>query len=209
MTTINPLIPKNARQLFIDGPVGMLDCLELSPADEVLGVAIVAHPDPKGGGTNTNKIVQTTAKTLTQKGYLCYCPNLRGVGLSDGIHDMGIGEVADAKAIHDFIRKQYPNLPLILAGFSFGTSVVSNLAKNVDYKQLILIGPAVSRYPVIVTDVTKTIVIHGEEDEVISLSEVFEWGRKNNQPIIWYPSTGHCFHGKIVGLANLLVQLIL
>lgn len=209
MTTTNPLIPKNARQIFIDGPVGRLDCLELSPAGDVIGIAIIAHPDPKGGGTNTNKIVQTIAKVLTQKGYLCYCPNLRGVGLSDGVHDMGIGEVADAKAIHNFIRKEHPNVPLILAGFSFGTSVVSNLAIQVEYKQLILIGPAVSRYHVTVTDITKTIVIHGEEDEVIPLAEVFKWGRENNQAIIWYPSTGHFFHGKIIGLSNLLSQLIL
>ncbi len=205
----NPLIPKNAREILIDGPVGKLECLELSPAGDIIGIAIVAHPDPKGGGTNTNKIVQTTAKALTQKGYLCYCPNLRGVELSDGVHDMGIGEVDDTKAVHDFIRKQHPNSPLILAGFSFGTSVVSNLARQVDYKQLILIGPAVSRYPVIITDVTKTIVIHGEEDEVIPLTDVFEWGRKNSQPIIWYPATGHFFHGKLIGLANLLGQLIL
>ncbi len=209
MTTINPLIPKNARQIFIDGPVGSLDCLELSPSGDVVGIAIVAHPDPKGGGTNTHKIVQTMAKVLTKKGYLCYCPNLRGVGESDGVHDMGIGEVADAKAIHDFIRKHYPDLPLILAGFSFGTSVVSNLARQVDHKQLILIGPGITRYLVVVPDVAKTCVIHGEEDDITPLAAVLEWGRTNNQPIIWYPSTGHFFHGQLIGLANLLSQLIL
>lgn len=208
MQTTNPLLPKNARQLFIDGPVGRLDCLELHPAGDIIGVAIVAHPDPKGGGTNTHKIVQTTAKVLTQKGYLCYCPNLRSVGLSEGIHDMGIGEVDDAKAIHDFIRKSYPNLPLILAGFSFGTSVVSNLARQVDHKQLILIGPGITRYPVVVPDIAKTCVIHGEDDEITPLKAVFDWGRENNQPIVWFPATGHFFHGKLIGLANLLSQLI-
>jgi alpha/beta superfamily hydrolase len=121
---------------------------------------------------------------------------------------MGVGEVDDARAIHDFIRTKHPDVPLILAGFSFGTSVVSQLAAKVSYKQLILIGPAVSRYPVIVTDSTKTCVIHGEEDEVIPLTDVLDWGRSNNQPIIWFPNTGHFFHGKLIGLTNLLNQLV-
>ena len=208
MQNLNPLMPKNARQISINGPVGKLDCLELSPSGQIKGIAIVVHPDPKGGGTFTNKVVQTMAKVLNQHDYICYCPNLRGVGLSEGEHDMGVGEVDDAKAIHDFIRSSYPELPLILAGFSFGTSVASQLAALVEHQQLILAGPAVTRYKVVVPDVKKTIVIHGENDEVIPLHNVLEWARQFSQPVIWFPDSGHFFHGKLVGLANILQQLV-
>ena len=203
ITTV--LIPKNAQQIFINGPEGQLDCLKLSPlGGEARGIAIIFHPDPKGGGTYTNKIVQTIAKVLTNKGYLCMCPNLRGVGMSDGTHDFGIGELVDAKAIYNYLRQHYPNLPLVLAGFSFGTSIASHLATIVEYKKIILVGPAVSKYTVSIGNIAKTIVIHGENDEIVPPELVEQWSRDNEVPVIWFPNTGHFFHGKIVSLQNVL-----
>lgn len=206
--TPNILMPKNARQLMINGPEGILDTLELSPKETPIGVAIVIHPDPKGGGTYTNKIVQTTAKVLNQKGYICYCPNLRGVGMSDGTHDMGIGEVNDAMAVYDYVRQLYPDLPLVLAGFSFGTSVASNLALQVEHQKLILIAPAVTRYSVVIPDKNKTLVIHGTEDEVISFTDVSKWATEHDIPISTFMQTGHFFHGKLVQLQNYLAQIV-
>ena len=218
-------IPKNAKQLFINGPKGQLDCLELLPTNKneldsnsqkndiyvtnefgASGVAIIFHPNPVEGGTNTNKIVQTIAKVLTQKGYICYCPNLRGVGLSAGEHDFGNGEVADGMAVHKYVREHYPNLPLVLAGFSFGTKIASNLAHQVDYTKLILVGPAVTRHDITIENSNKTIVIHGDEDEVIPFLDVLKWSKTQNQAIISFPNTGHFFHGKLVQLQNLLNQ---
>ena len=199
------LLPRNARQLFIQGPAGQLDCLELLPnTEDTSGIAIIFHPNPLDGGTNTNKIVQTLAKTLNNKGYLCYCPNLRGVGLSDGVHDFGNKEVDDGMAIHQYLREKYPNLPLILGGFSFGTKVASGLAYKVDYQKLILIGPAVTKYQITIENPAKTIVIHGDEDEIIAFSEVLNWSKVQNQPIITFPNTGHFFHSKLVQLQNIL-----
>ena len=211
--SLNVLLPKNAKQIFIPVRVGNLDCLVLSPIniptsklDYPTGVAIIFHPNPLEGGTYTNKIVQTIAKALNNKGYLCYCPNLRGVGMSNGVHDYGVGEIDDALDIHNYIRQDYPDLPLILAGFSFGTAVASGLAAQIEYKKLILVGPAVTRFKVIAPNKTKTIVIHGQDDEVISLDSVLKWGEEHNLPIICYPNTGHFFHGKLVGLQNLLAN---
>ena len=85
---------------------------------EFSGIAIIFHPNPVGGGSYTNKVVQSIAKTLNNRGYLCICPNLRGVGLSDGTHDHGIGEVDDARAIYNYLAnhdnyKQYMQDSLI------------------------------------------------------------------------------------------------
>ncbi len=121
---------------------------------------------------------------------------------------MGIGEVDDAKAVYEFIRFTYPELPLVLAGFSFGTCVASQLAALVSHRQLLLVGPAVTRYQVLVPDVSKTIVVHGELDEVIHLEAVLQWGRELDQPIIWFPASGHFFHGKLISLTSLLQQLV-
>ncbi len=208
MTPNAMFMPKNARQLLIAGPAGSLDTMELSPKDEIRGIAIVIHPDPKGGGTYTNKIVQTIAKILNAKGYLCYCPNLRGVGLSAGEHDFGKSEVDDALAVYNYAIAQYPNLPVVLAGFSFGTAVASNLAAQVEHQKLILIGPAVTRYSVVVPDRNKTLVIHGQEDEVIPLSSIYEWAEQHDLPVSVFLKTGHFFHGKLVQLQNYLTQIV-
>jgi uncharacterized protein len=199
-------LPKNAKQIFIQGPVGQLDCLELLPTNYAtpLGIAIIFHPNPLEGGTNTNKIIQTMAKVFTQKGYVCYCPNLRGVGLSDGTHDFGNSEVNDGLAVHNYALERYPGLPLILGGFSFGTKVASGLAAIISYQKLILIGVATTRYTITIPNPDITIVIHGDEDEVIPLIDVLNWSKTQNQAIISCPNTGHFFHGKLVQLQNLL-----
>jgi alpha/beta superfamily hydrolase len=208
MQAINPLLlPRNAVQLYIPGPVGQLDCLRLDLVDSVAkGIAIIFHPDPKGGGTYTNKVVQTVAKALNNKGYVCYCPNLRGVGMSEGTHDYGNGEVDDAIAIYQYVVKLHPDLPLILAGFSFGCAIASGLAAKVMYHKLILVAPAVTRYTVDVPDTTKTIVIHGTDDEVISFEDALLWARERNQSIICVPNTAHFFHGKLTDLTNILAS---
>ena len=74
--------------IYLDGPVGQLETLVIAPKDGApRGIAMIAHPNPLQGGTNTNKVVQTTARALSQHGYICYCPNLRGVGNSGGEHE--------------------------------------------------------------------------------------------------------------------------
>ncbi|MCC2625644.1 MAG: alpha/beta hydrolase [Burkholderiales bacterium] len=198
------LLPKNATQLFISGPAGQLDCLRLDTAAlPIKGVAIIFHPDPMGGGTYTNKIVQTVAKTLNGKGYVCYCPNLRGVGMSDGVHDYGTGEIDDALAIYEYVTKLHTDLPCILAGFSFGGAIAANLATKVMHKKLILVAPSVIKHSVTV-DPSKTIVIHGVDDEVISFDDTLNWAKGQNQSIISVPNTGHFFHGKLVELTNII-----
>jgi len=208
MTPNAMFMPRNARQILIVGPVGSLDTLELSPKEAVRGIAVIIHPDPKGGGTYTNKIVQTIAKVLNAKGFLCFCPNLRGVGMSAGEHDFGTGEVEDAHAVYAYAKAQYPDLPIVLAGFSFGTAVISNLALQVEHNKLILIGPAVTRYSVQVPERNKTLVIHGQEDEVIPLSAIYEWAEQHDVPVSVFIKTGHFFHGKLVQLQNYLTQVV-
>jgi uncharacterized protein len=93
----------------ISGPVGKLECLRLNSAlVETRGIVLVAHPNPTEGGTFTNKIVHTVAKTLSRLGYVAYCPNLRGVGNSEGAHERGVGEVDDMAAVLAHARREHP-----------------------------------------------------------------------------------------------------
>ncbi len=49
--------------------------------------------------------------------------NFRGAGLSAGAHDRGHGEQEDVRAALDFLAAEFPGLPLLVAGFSFGSWV--------------------------------------------------------------------------------------
>ncbi len=195
------------RELFLDGPVGRLQTLALEREGAFEGIALVAHPNPTQGGTNTNKVVQTIAKSFAKRGYLALCPNLRGVGDSDGEFDAGIGETDDMEAVLAFARSQVgDHLPLILAGFSFGTYVQARLAERLVVRGetvdgMLLAGPAVGKFSVPEVP-AGTLVIHGEEDEVIPLADVLNWARPQKLAVVVLPGVGHFFHGNLNQLTD-------
>lgn len=137
--------------LTVAGPAGQLEVLRLESAlPETRGIALVAHPNPLEGGTNTNKIVHTLAKTLSRLGYVAYCPNLRGVGRSEGEHSRGVYEPDDMAAVLAQARVDFPGVTrVVLSGFSFGTFVQSQLRQRLsdaEVEGMILIGPATIRH---------------------------------------------------------------
>ncbi len=82
--------------------------------------ALVCHPHPLFGGTLHNKVVYQAAKSLDGLGLAVLRFNFRGAGLSAGKHDHGEGEQGDVRAAVDFLAGEFPGMPLLLAGFSFG-----------------------------------------------------------------------------------------
>ena len=194
---------KHPPKTVIAGPVGRLDTIVVAPETPPSGMAVICHPNPLQGGTHSNKVVQTAAKALSQMGYVCYCPNLRGVGESEGLHDHGVGEVDDVLAVVAHARSLHGDLPLALAGFSFGGFVAARARERVTSDKLLLMGVAVGKYAIPTPPVpADTLVIHGEEDEVIPLSAVLDWARPQALPVIVFPGAGHFFHGRLVPLAQ-------
>ena len=82
--------------------------------------ALVCHPHPLFGGTMHNKVVYQAAKSLDELGLAVLRFNFRGAGASAGRHDRGQGERDDVRAALDYLAKEFPGTPLLLAGFSFG-----------------------------------------------------------------------------------------
>jgi uncharacterized protein len=112
------------RTLFIDGPAGKLEALlwTTSAADPPFA-ALVCHPHPLFGGTLHNKVVYQAAKALHNLGAPVLRFNFRGTGLSEGTHDNGRGEQDDVRAALDYLAREFPAKPILLAGFSFGSFV--------------------------------------------------------------------------------------
>ncbi|MGC1617526.1 MAG: alpha/beta family hydrolase [Candidatus Acidiferrum sp.] len=82
--------------------------------------ALVCHPHPLFGGTMHNKVVYQAAKTLDVLGLSVLRFNFRGTGMSEGKHDRGEGERDDVRAALDFLAAEFPDIPLLVCGFSFG-----------------------------------------------------------------------------------------
>jgi len=197
------LTPKSTERSTIAGPAGALEIALNIPETPPRGIALVAHPHPQQGGTLDNKVAQTIAKTFFTLGYAAVRFNFRGVGRSEGTFDEGRGEAADALAALKYAQARYDSagraLPVVLAGFSFGAYVQTIVAQSVAAERLVLVGPAVGRFAVGAVP-ADTIVIHGEEDDVVPLADVFAWARPQALPIVVFPGCGHFFHGRLLQL---------
>ena len=193
----------------IPGPAGTLEVALNLPAEAPHAIALVAHPNPVQGGTLDNKVAQTLAKTFVALGYASVRFNFRGVGKSEGQFSDGIGETDDALAALAFARTQFADLaalPPVLAGFSFGSYVQARVATVVQPKRMVLVGPAVGRFAAD-TLPTDTIVIHGEQDDVVPLADVLAWARPQQLPIVVFPGCGHFFHGRLPQLQQTITGM--
>ncbi len=116
-------ITHDSRNVFLEGPAGRLEAIFWTPSDAARPplAAVVCHPHPLFGGTMHNKVVYQTAKSLDAFGIPVLRFNFRGAGLSAGVHDRGFGEQGDVRAALEFVASEFPGVPLLLAGFSFGS----------------------------------------------------------------------------------------
>lgn len=193
-------------KLAFDGPAGSLEGVLHLPDGEPNAVVVVAHPLPTMGGTMENKVVTTLAKTFVELGYAALRFNFRGVGNSEGEFDSGNGEVEDVLAAVEHMQGEFGHLPLILSGFSFGGYVQARAAQHLHPQphKLVLVAPAVGRFAMPHVP-HNTLVLHGEHDEVISLSDTLDWARPQHLPIVVLPEAGHFFHGRL----NQLKQIVM
>lgn len=200
---IRPMPVASLERVLIEGPAGSIETDLNDPGANRRGVALIAHPNPVQGGTKDNKVVTTLAKAFFNLGYVAARPNFRGVGASAGTHDEGRGETEDLLAVAKYLRQRYDEPRLLLAGFSFGSFVQTRVAMRVQAERMVLVGPAVNRFPA-ETVAPDTLVIHGEHDEVVPLQAVFDWARPQQLPIVVVPGGEHFFHGRL----NLLAQIV-
>ena len=182
----------STRREFAAGPAGRIECAVDQPDGEARGAALIAHPHPLFGGTLDNKVVQTLARAFVELGYETWRPNFRGGGETEGVHDEGRGELEDLQAVLKAIRKE----KLVLAGFSFGASLVARLAEKVDEEWLVLIGLGITRLEAPAVP-AGTLVIHGENDDTVPLAAVLDWARPQELPVVVVPGADHFFHRKL------------
>jgi alpha/beta superfamily hydrolase len=157
-----------AGNLFIPVSHGRLEAIIKNPSADPKGVALVLHPHPLFGGTMHNKVVFRAAAALNDAGLVTLRINFRGVGQSTGKHDEGRGELDDVRAGLDYLSANYPQIPILLCGFSFGARVgleVGISDSRVTY--LISIGTPLNNFDFsFLSQCRKPILfVHGSSDE--------------------------------------------
>ena len=206
-------MPRRIEACLLEGPAGRLEALLEPPEDATPpAAALVCHPHPLFGGTMHNKVVHRVARALRSSGYVVLRFNFRGVGKSEGRHDLGVGEIEDARAALDWLRNRYPGLPYTLAGFSFGSRVVLSLGCALpDAARLIALGFPAARDPVGVLAwcTVPKVFIQSTRDEYgpPPEMEVFYAQVANPKRLIWVEAEDHFFAGGLDELEKRVAAL--
>ena len=206
-------MPAGTTRTLVDGAAGRIEVAANIPP-EARAVAVIAHPHPLFGGPMDNKVATTLAKAFLDAGMATFRFNFRGVGATEGKHDEGRGETDDMVAVIEHARAAVSRVPLYLAGFSFGGSVATFASERVDFGQLVLVAPGFRRFtehgmgdapdpndPKLGSPgrhgPANTLVIHGDLDETVPLSDSIAWATPRDVPVAVVPGGEHFFHRKL------------
>jgi hypothetical protein len=208
----------------IEGPAGAIEIAASVPASP-RAIAVVAHPHPLFGGTMDNKVVTTLARAFHDAGAATFRFNFRGVGRSAGAHDEGRGETDDLLVVAEHAAQALGELPLWLAGFSFGGGVAIRASTRVPFAHLVLMAPALRRItghglgtPPDPLDpalgevgrhtVANTILVHGDKDDTVPLADSFAWAAPREVPVLVIPGADHFFHRKLHMIRDVVGRLV-
>jgi hypothetical protein len=208
----------------IEGAAGVIEIAYAIPAHPV-AVAVVAHPHPLFGGTMDNKVVTTVARAFADAGAAAFRFNFRGVGSSEGRHDEGRGETDDLLEVAAHAARAVGELPLWLAGFSFGGGVALRASGRADFERLVLVAPAFRRItghglgeppdpgdPALGVPgrhtSANTLVVHGDKDETTVLADSLAWGAVRDVPVLVVPGADHFFHRKLHVIRDVVGRLV-
>lgn len=215
-----PLISKNKEaptkieRLTIAGPAGNLEgLLEWNPQWSPRLLSLVCHPHPLYGGTMHNKVAFRAAKAAVNAGVPTLRFNFRGVGRSEGEFAHGIGERDDALAALGYLTGRFPNLPVSMMGFSFG-SVVALAVGSADPQVNSLVGMGV---PVGSSDLSflqgvlkPKLIVQGTRDEFGPREKVEALFASLQEPksLHFVEDVDHFFTGKLTELQSTIEKFL-
>jgi alpha/beta superfamily hydrolase len=190
--------------LEIPGPAGRLEALlNAGDADAPYSV-LVCHPHPPSGGTMHTKVVYQAMKAFNGLGLPVLRFNFRGTGRSQGVHDFGRGEVDDVRAALAWLDGEF-RVPVIFAGFSFGSNVgLRACCGDARVRGIVALGVpmhAAGRdytYNFLPGCAQPKLFISGTRDEFASVASVEKLvSSAPHAKLIWVPEADHFFTGKL------------
>jgi alpha/beta superfamily hydrolase len=202
-----------SEKLFIEGPVGRLEAILERPGEgPVDGCAVVCHPHPQHGGTMHNKVAHTLARAFVRSGFETLRFNFRGTEESEGVFDNGVGELEDALAALHWLSERHPDLPIWLAGFSFGAAMAVKVAAAEPVDGLIAVAPAISRFAqgLEAQPACPWLIVQGDEDELVDVGETVAWvdSLQPGPELLIIDGGEHFFHGRLGELRDAVMRFV-
>lgn len=205
--------PRRIESYLLDGAAGKIEALLEEPESaEAVEACLVCHPHPLYGGTMHNKVVYRLARGLRRSGSVVLRFNFRGVGRSEGAHDQGAGELADARLLMDWLRSRYSALPYSVAGFSFGSRIALRLGCALEgTRRIIAVGVPTRRadFEYLKTCGTPKVFVQCTHDEHGPRPELEALFRDSSEPkqIHWIAAADHFFRDGLDALEETIFQL--
>ncbi len=158
-------------EVIINGPEGRLEGRYSHSKGTNAPIALILHPDPRGGGTMNNKVSYNLFHAFSQRGFSVLRFNFRGVGRSQGTYDRGEGELADAASALDWLQNVNPNASATwVAGFSFGAWIgMQLLMRRPEIVSFVSVSPPANMYDFsfLAPCPVSGQVIQGSADEIV------------------------------------------
>ncbi len=216
-------MPEN-KEMCITGNAGHIQVLLSYPKNFAsnASLGIICHPHPLYGGSLQNKVVHMINAGFNALGMATLRFNFRGVGESEGVFDEGIGETEDVLLLIEWFLRQHPGHTLCLAGFSFGSYVVTRVVhtlmeqKKADktdsllLQKVVLVAPPLNvfSFQPQMPKLMDWMVIQGGKDEIVNPSEVTQWVQQQAYPpkYIYLDDADHFFHSKVRYIRECIIQ---
>ena len=141
------ILPANRSAISIKTSDGLNLIGEVAtPLGEISGSLLMLHPNPSGGGMMDSHIYKKAANRLpAMAGIQIIRFNTRGtqseLGKSQGEYDHGKSERLDVLAAVEYCFEQLKTNNLYVIGWSFGTELALQYARDERIKELILLSP--------------------------------------------------------------------
>lgn len=159
------------------------------------------------------KVVFRAAKAALLEGAPALRFNFRGVGQSQGQYAEGVGELEDVRAALDFLSFRYPQVPIILMGFSFGSGVGLRVgASDARVRALVGMGLPVKSYDYsYLHDCAKPkLMIEGTEDSYgprVKVEEVYA-AMAPPKSLYWVRGADHFFTGRLEEVQGIIQDFV-
>lgn len=192
------------------------DALSLEAAVDAPGslkaALVFCHPHPKMGGTMNAPLLLAVRDRLLPEGWAVLRFNFRGIGDSEGEAGIGIEELKDARAAVAEARRRWPDVPLALAGWSFGAAVAVKIAgEDHDLAACLAIAPAVKEKPGITAGLPPasevslsmpTLFLVGVNDDLTLPEDARAWSQEAGVTFSEMKGANHFFWAKYEKLAD-------
>lgn len=160
-----------------------------------------------------NKVVFRAAKAALKVGVPVLRFNFRGVGQSQGTFANGVGEQDDARAAVNYLEGRFPEAPVCMMGFSFGSVVGLKVgAEDERVRCLVAVGlPVASADLGFLQGMRKPkLIVQGTRDEFGPRAELESFFNSLDPPkqLYWVEGADHFFAGRLGELESAVQEFL-